>query len=106
MFNRKNLVAIVTALSIGAGTFAATAPAQAASNLNFATLENSVEAGVTEVGHKGKRHRRRHHRRHHRRHFNGHWGFPAVYFGGCIVKTFRKWDPYIGGWVVYKRRVC
>ena len=56
MFNKKNLVAIVTALSIGAGTFIATAPAHAASSLNFTTLENSVESGVTEVGRKGKRH--------------------------------------------------
>jgi hypothetical protein len=104
MFNKKNLVAIVTALSIGAGTFIATAPAHAASSMNFTTLENSVEAGVTEVGRKGKRHRR-HHRRHGRRH-HGHWGFPAVYFGGCFFKTFKKWDPYAGGWVFYKKRVC
>jgi hypothetical protein len=118
MFKRSSLVAVVTALTIGAASFAATAPAQAASSMGFAQLENSVGANLVEVGgHKGKKHGghkghhgKRHGKRHHGRHHGGgfHFGFyPGVYVGPqCFYKTFKEWDPYAGGWVIFKKQVC
>lgn len=117
MINRKSLIVLATALSIGAGTFTAAAPANAASNLGFATLEHSVDATVMEVGRKGgKRHRgHRLHWKHgkqwkswkHRRHWRWGHSYYGAYFGyGCFYKTFKRWDPYEAVWIFYKRRFC
>lgn len=111
MFNRKSIIVLATALSFGAAAFTVSAPANAASAMNFGGLEQSVDGNVTTVGKKGGHngHRRRHHghrgHRHHRRHFGGHWGYPG-YFGGCYFKTFKRWDPYSGDWVFYRKQFC
>ena len=114
MFKRSHLVAIAAAVAIGAATFTAAAPASAAPGMSFAQLETGVDANVVQVGgkHKGGHGGHKGNGKHHGKHkfHGGGFGigfYPGYYFGPqCFYKTFKEWDPYAGGWVIFKKQVC
>lgn len=38
--------------------------------------------------------------------FHGHHGYHGGYYGGCFKKKVKVFDPYLGGWVWTKKKIC
>jgi hypothetical protein len=112
---RSTAIAIATAAAIGITSLVPAGPAEAAGFAPIAKAELTTEAaGLEEVGGR-KRYRR------HRRHRNNAAAAAIVGLGAfalgaaiasqhqprrCVYQRVKVWDPYIGAYVIERRRVC